>query len=181
MKKNTNVLPTPVQFNIMGQWTSWSHPEHIFFWTVGKLGGIPSVVITSLCGFGFGDSKYVQLEEQLAIYLYMSITGLNIWHTGECFQCPNETISKYFCQMLRIFSPEPIYTAYINCPNMDTPPSQKIHLNPKMWPFFQCALGTLYGTHISWCPRTVYLCVISTSNVHSVTPGGKDLWQMHRC
>ena len=43
---------------------------------------------------GYSRSKYVSLEEQLAIFLYMCITGLSIRHTGERFQCSNETISR---------------------------------------------------------------------------------------
>ena len=34
----------------------------------------------------FGSSRYVDIEEQLAIFLYMSVTGLTIQHTGERFQ-----------------------------------------------------------------------------------------------
>ena len=35
---------------------------------------------------GYGHSKHVTLEEQLAIFLYMSVTGLTIRHVGEHFQ-----------------------------------------------------------------------------------------------
>ena len=34
----------------------------------------------------YGHSKHVTLEEQLAIFLYMSVTGLTIQHVGEHFQ-----------------------------------------------------------------------------------------------
>jgi hypothetical protein len=40
------------------------------------------------------DSKYVGLDEQTAIFLYMCITGLSMQHVGERFQWSNETISK---------------------------------------------------------------------------------------
>ena len=80
-------------------------------------------LVAALESFGHGDSKYVKIEEQLAIFLYMSITGLTIRHTGERFQRSNETISKYFCLMLNIFSSDPFYTTYVNLPNADTPPS----------------------------------------------------------
>ncbi|KAF8587321.1 hypothetical protein K439DRAFT_1338572, partial [Ramaria rubella] len=36
----------------------------------------------------------VMVEEQLAIFLYMSVTGLSVRHVGERFQCSNETISQ---------------------------------------------------------------------------------------
>jgi len=41
-----------------------------------------------------GDSKYITLREQVAIFLYMCVTGLSIRHVGERFQRSNETISK---------------------------------------------------------------------------------------
>jgi hypothetical protein len=51
-------------------------------------------LIEELRRLGHGNSKYVSLEEQLAIFLYMSVTGLTIRHVGERFQRSNETISK---------------------------------------------------------------------------------------
>ncbi|KAF7966287.1 hypothetical protein HWV62_17922 [Athelia sp. TMB] len=44
---------------------------------------------------GMGASRHVTLEEQLAIFLYMSVTGSTIRHTGERFQRSNDTISRY--------------------------------------------------------------------------------------
>ena len=41
------------------------------------------------------SSKYVSLEEQLAIFLYICVTGLPIRHVGERFQRSNDTISRY--------------------------------------------------------------------------------------
>lgn len=43
---------------------------------------------------GYGNSKHVTLEEQLAIFLYTCVTGLTIRHVGERFQHSNDTISK---------------------------------------------------------------------------------------
>ena len=51
-------------------------------------------LIEELQSMGHGDSKYVTLEEQLAIFLYTSVTGLTIRHVGERFQRANWTISK---------------------------------------------------------------------------------------
>ena len=51
-------------------------------------------LINELQQFGHGNSKYVLLEEQLAIFLYMSVMGLTIRHVRERFQQSNETISK---------------------------------------------------------------------------------------
>ena len=52
-------------------------------------------LIEELRGMGHNDSKFVSLEEQLAIFLYASVTGLTVQHLGERFQRSNETISKY--------------------------------------------------------------------------------------
>jgi len=49
---------------------------------------------------GHGDTKYVTLEEQLAIFLYTSVTGLFIRHVEERFQRANGTISKWVFQSL---------------------------------------------------------------------------------
>lgn len=43
---------------------------------------------------GLDNTKHVTLEEQLAIFLYASTTGLRIRHVGERFQRSNETISR---------------------------------------------------------------------------------------
>ena len=52
-------------------------------------------LIDELRKIGYSDSKFLSLEEQLAIFLYMSVTGLTIRHVGERFQRSNETISRY--------------------------------------------------------------------------------------
>ena len=44
---------------------------------------------------GYGDNKYLKLEEQLAIFLYGSVTGLSVRHLGEHFQRSNDTIAKW--------------------------------------------------------------------------------------
>ena len=51
-------------------------------------------LISELHLMGYGNSKFVSLEEQLAISLYACVTGLTIHHVGERFQHANETISK---------------------------------------------------------------------------------------
>ena len=71
------------------------HPDHIYC----KLGGQKDIfleLVCTLCNFGITGSKHVSLKEQLSIFLYMSMTGLTIRHTGECFQRSNNTISKLF-------------------------------------------------------------------------------------
>jgi hypothetical protein len=43
---------------------------------------------------GLKPSKHLSREEQLAIFLYGSVTGLAIRHIGERFQHSNDTISR---------------------------------------------------------------------------------------
>ena len=108
-------------------------------------------MITTLSNFGYGSSKYLQIEEQLAIFLYMSVTGPTIHHTSKCFQCSNKTIFKYFHHILGIFSSEPFYTTYINLPVNNTPPSPQIYCNLKLSPF-KNTLGALDGSHFVCAP-----------------------------
>ena len=51
-------------------------------------------LIVEIHAMDYMRSKYVFSEEQLAIFLYMVVTGLTIWHVGGHFQQSNETISK---------------------------------------------------------------------------------------
>jgi hypothetical protein len=51
-------------------------------------------LIHELQSMGHTRSRYVSLEEQLAIFLYTSVTGLTVQHVGERFQRSNSTISK---------------------------------------------------------------------------------------
>ena len=57
---------------------------HVFLALLAQLRGLS----------GLTDSKYVTLEEQVAIFLYTCVTGLAIRHIGKRFQRSNETISK---------------------------------------------------------------------------------------
>jgi hypothetical protein len=65
-------------------WTELGMRVHVFLTFVHELRAVA----------GLDDSKYVGLEEQAAIFLYMSVTGLSVWHVGEQFQRSNETVSK---------------------------------------------------------------------------------------
>ena len=50
-------------------------------------------LVQELRDIGYQSSRYVSLEEQLAIFLYTCVTGLTIRHVGERFQRSNSTIS----------------------------------------------------------------------------------------
>ena len=60
-------------------------------------------LIAELHAMSHGQSRYVSLEEQLAIFLYMCVTGLTIWHAGERFQHSNATISKWVLEFQLVF------------------------------------------------------------------------------
>jgi len=44
---------------------------------------------------GVHSSRHVFLEEQLAIFLYTSVTGLSLRHVSERFQRATDTTSRY--------------------------------------------------------------------------------------
>jgi len=69
------------------------HPERIRC-ELGVRRHVFVALIEELQSLGYNRSKYVSLEEQLAIFLYTSVTGLTIRHVGERFQRSNETISR---------------------------------------------------------------------------------------
>ena len=70
------------------------HPKRIRC-ELGVSAEVFILLIEELRRVGYDNSKHVTLEEQLAIFLYMSVTGLTIRHVGERFQQSNETISRY--------------------------------------------------------------------------------------
>ena len=51
-------------------------------------------LVDKLCQMGHTDAKFVSLEEQVAIFLFASVTGLTVQHLGESFQRANETIAE---------------------------------------------------------------------------------------
>ena len=115
---NTNI-PEPYHTYIytlwprMGQQTPQRSPWAHSLWTGGKLGGIPSANYFAVWLWLWR----LKICLTQGIFLYMFVTGLTIQHTGEHFQHSNKMSSKYFCQMLRILSSEPFYTAYICQPS----------------------------------------------------------------
>jgi hypothetical protein len=81
------------------------HPERICC-ELGVSHDVFAELISDLCRLGHTNSRYVSLEEQLAIFLYCCVTGLTIRHVGERFQRSNETISRYLVilSVIRYFS-----------------------------------------------------------------------------
>ena len=69
------------------------HPDRIHH-ELGVRRHIFNLLFRVLQKLGYTDSKHVTLEEQLAIFLYSSVTGLSSRHVGERFQRSHKTISK---------------------------------------------------------------------------------------
>jgi len=59
---------------------------------------------------------------------------------------------SYFRKMLLIFSAPPFYTTYVHLSTKGDSPPFAIWNNPKFWPFFKDAIGTLNGSHIHSSP-----------------------------
>ncbi|KXN89051.1 hypothetical protein AN958_06402 [Leucoagaricus sp. SymC.cos] len=101
------------------------------------------------------DSQHVGVKEQLAIFLYMCVTGMSVCHVGERFQRSNETISKYFQLILSVFSSLSFYSKYVQLPRVDDPTPEFIQSQCKFAQFFGGAIGAMDGTHINCCPLAV--------------------------
>ena len=87
-------------------------------------------------------------------FLYTCIEGLSIWHVSKHFQHSNDTISKYFLKMLAVFSHPPFYINNVCLPKSNDSIPDHIQKNPKMFPFFEGAMGALNGTHINCAPTS---------------------------
>jgi hypothetical protein len=77
------------------------HPERIRT-ELGVHKEVFHALVRELQSMGHGNTRYVTLEEQLAIFLYTSVTGLSTRHVGERFQRANGTISKCVLQSLKM-------------------------------------------------------------------------------
>src|SRR6266852_5019488 len=66
---------------------------------------------------GLKPVRFVSYEEQAAIFLYACVTGLLTCYLGEHFQQSNDTISHYFCAVLRTLSSSQLYGKYICLPS----------------------------------------------------------------
>ncbi|KIK13049.1 hypothetical protein PISMIDRAFT_18263 [Pisolithus microcarpus 441] len=103
------------------------HPERIRT-ELGVHKHIFKLLVEELQQIGYTHSKYVTLQEQLGIFLYITVTGLTTRHVGERFQWSNGTISN----------------------GAPTPPF--IRENTKFFPFFEDMIGAIDGMHIACNP-----------------------------
>jgi len=57
-------------------------------------------LVQELWACGLHDSRYITLNEQIAIFLYTCVTWLSSHHVTECFQHSHTTIQRYVCDSL---------------------------------------------------------------------------------
>ncbi|OBZ67575.1 hypothetical protein A0H81_12402, partial [Grifola frondosa] len=115
------------------------HPERIRS-ELGMYRPVFEALVLKLRDLGHRDSRHVKLEEQVAIFLYMAVTGITAHH------------AVYFKKMLFIFSEPPFYANNVSLPSeLDATPSE-IADNPRFMPYFQHILGALDGSHFPWAP-----------------------------
>ncbi|ESK85177.1 nuclease harbi1-like, partial [Moniliophthora roreri MCA 2997] len=80
----------------------------------------------------------------------------------------NETISKYFNEVLNGFSSACFYGCYIQQPKENDPVYPFILNNPKLYSFFKDALGAMDGTYInSWATKE--MCQLAWNRKGNVT------------
>ena len=91
--------PVPYHTSILSghQWVMEliaGHPKHIRT-ELGTNKEVFLQLISELHAQGCSDTKNVTLKEQLAIFLYICVTGLMVQHVGKHFQRSSDTISQY--------------------------------------------------------------------------------------
>ncbi|POW18077.1 hypothetical protein PSHT_06162 [Puccinia striiformis] len=90
-------------------------------------------------------SKLLQIEEQLAIFLYIVGHNNSNRQAQDRFQHSGQTISKVFRHVLELLVQ--LAPKFFIQPSHETIPHQ-IQSNPKFSPFFDKCLGALDGVHI---------------------------------
>ena len=70
------------------------HPKR-FYASMGMHKHVFRELLRELIKVGLHDTRYVSSEEQLAIFLYLAVTGVAQRHLEERFQRSPDTISKY--------------------------------------------------------------------------------------
>ena len=69
------------------------HPDRIKN-ELGMRKHVFHALVAALRASRLQDSRHLSLNQKVAIFLYMSVTGMRIRNVGEHFQHANETISK---------------------------------------------------------------------------------------
>ncbi|KAI9085150.1 hypothetical protein K1719_032861 [Acacia pycnantha] len=91
------------------------------------------------------DGRYVRVDEQLGIFLYLIGHGSSNRNVCERFQRSGQTISKYFSKVLKAMLQ--LAHEIIKPPPLDMVPKE-IRDNPKHFPYFKDCIGAIDGTHV---------------------------------
>ncbi|XP_048138571.1 uncharacterized protein LOC115743588 [Rhodamnia argentea] len=107
-------------------------------------------VFLNLCGLftargWLGDSRYLKVDEQVGIFLYLLCHGGSNRDLTERFQCSRQTISWYFNLVLKAV--RKLAKEIIAPPLFDVVPLE-ILMDPKHKPYFKGCVGAIDGTHI---------------------------------
>ena len=76
--------------------------------------------------------------------------------------------ARYFTKMLNTFSSAPFYTDFVCLPDINAAVPEYIRENPKFYPFFEGAIGTIDGTHFD-CSGTPEQCALACDRKGCVT------------
>ena len=78
------------------------HPDR--FWTqLGVNKHVFRRLVVELKNIGLTRSKYLTLQEHIAIFLYTSVTALSSQFVAECFQHSLDTITQYILKSLVLY------------------------------------------------------------------------------
>lgn len=109
------------------------------------------------------DTRYMRLEEKVAIFLHLCHQGAGYINTGLQFGRAPDTISRYAITILDLQkltkSSYRCFNSVLNTlvllhyqtvrqPMSTDPIPEAIHQNPKLWPYFKDCIGAIDGTHI---------------------------------
>jgi len=95
---------------------------------------------------GLVDSKFVSVEEQVAMFLFTIARASSNRDVQERFQHSGETVSRHFHAVLEAI--DRLIPYYIKLPDPQTIPTA-ITSNPKFYNFFNNCIGALDGTHVA--------------------------------
>ncbi|XP_056168193.1 uncharacterized protein LOC130138371 [Syzygium oleosum] len=107
-------------------------------------------VFLNLCGLlksrgWLAGSRYVRVDEQVAMFLLMICHKNSNRALCERFQCSGETVSKYFAAVLKAVLE--LAKEIIVPPSFDVVP-EEIQIEPKFNRYFKGCVGAIDGTHI---------------------------------
>lgn len=152
------------------------HPDHIKN-ELGMRQPVFLALVAALRAAGLLDSCKVLLNEQVAIFLYMCVTGLKIQHVGKCFQHANETISKYthykpLCKLVLIVCATIGISILCLKPYHPSPSTTPMSAFPKGIPLLQStsgptpSFGHISGTSLElWMAHTSVVAHLSENSI----------------